>query len=81
MKSEQTQRDKVWVAVIDALNAEDTVTPKQVAEDTGVSVRVVRPVLHVAEDIGLFIRESEFTNTYHPYAHVAIHPGLRKESQ
>jgi len=77
MRSEKTQRDKVWVAIIDALDDEETLTPKQVADETGVSVQVVMPVLHVAEEIGLFIRETERANTYHPYAHVAIHPGIR----
>jgi len=80
MRSEKTQRDKVWVAVIDALNAEETLTPNQVAEDTGVSVQVVMPVLHFAEEIGLFIRESDHANTYHPYSHVAIRPGIRDDN-
>jgi transcription initiation factor IIE alpha subunit len=74
--NEKTQRDKVWVAVIDTLNAEETVTPKRISDETGVSVRTVRQVLHVAEEIGLFIRESEHANTYYPYGHVAIHPGI-----
>jgi len=76
MSEDRTQRDKVWVAVIEALNDEETVTAKQVSEDTGVNVVTVAEVLHVAEEIGLLIRETEKANTYYNYAHVAIKPGV-----
>lgn len=64
MTEEKTARDRAWLAVIDALRNGHDVRTDDIVDDADVSDQTARAVLRVAEDAGLFHRESPRAQTW-----------------
>jgi len=66
MTPEPRTRDKVWLAVLDALRSQSDLTTAQLAEETGVSRQTVNEILRVAEQHGELTRDSPQGKTWKP---------------
>lgn len=64
--TEPTPRDRAWLAVIDALVANEDIRIADIVEDTGVSRTTAQGVLHVAKDEGLVTRETDQSHWFTP---------------
>lgn len=64
--TDETPRDRAWLAVIDLLVDADPMTTSDIANGGNVSTDTARAVLHVAEDYGVLTRDSPQAHTYHP---------------
>lgn len=58
MSVQKTARDRAWLDVIDALRNHQNIQARGVADGAGVSTDTASRVLRVAEDAGLYERES-----------------------
>jgi hypothetical protein len=64
--SEPTSRDRTWLAVIDALRKGEQVRIVDVAYEAEDHMNSAQAVLHVAEEAGLFERDSPQAEWFTP---------------
>lgn len=64
--SDETPRDRAWLAVIDLLADASSMSVEDISEGGNVHSNTARAVLHVAEDYGVVERETEQGQTYFP---------------
>lgn len=64
--TDETPRDKAWLAVIDFLGDAAPMTVKDITKGANVHENTARAVLHVAEDYDVLERETEQGHTYYP---------------